>query len=155
MAATTSWGYTNTTDSTKSVTLKQLGEFSNYAKITDEPTFAELSNKTSPLNQRELLSFRCERQNISNSTLAYPDVSRDGVFYVGKLKDVLRVTDGDSITDHPFEIYLAVKHDVAYNWTNSDVAGQLSRLLGGFYDETNAKWRFEDLMRSALVPVND
>jgi hypothetical protein len=153
--ATTSWGFTNTTDSTKTVTLKKLDEFSSYAKITDEPTYAELSNKTSPLNQREILSFRCDRQNVNTAALAYPDVSRDGVFYVSKLKDILRVTDGTEISDHPIEAYLSIKHDTAYNWSNEEIEVMLLRLLGSLWDETNSKWRFEDLMRSALVPVNN
>lgn len=159
MALVSSWGYTNTTDSTTAITLKQMGEYSNYAKVSDEPTEARYKNRTSPLNQAEVVTYRCQPQKVSTSEpLAFPGPSRDGVFYTIKIEDVLRTTDSADPTyavDEPISMWLSIKHTSSNNWTNAQVVGVLQRLLGLCYNETSGTWRFEDLMRSALTPTQD
>lgn len=156
MARSSSFGYTNTTDSTKTVTLKQLGEYSNYALTGNSPTKATYKNRTSPLNQPEVVTYSCKPNQVDKAV--YPAPSRDGVIYTVRFSDVLRTTDTSDpgfIVDDPIEMWLTVKHGTNNNWSNAQIEEILLRLLGACYDETNSKWRFEDWMRSALTPVND
>lgn len=160
MARSTSWGYTNTTASLATASLVTLGEYSNYGVLQDAPEACRLTNKTSPLDQPEKVTFRCASQDISLQGLAYPGPSKGGVLYSCRVDDVLRVTDPAStgsatVVDEPISMWLTVKHSTSNSWSNTDIATVLGRLLGALYDETNSKWRFEDLMRSALRPKND
>lgn len=160
MARSTSWGYTNSTASTATAALAQLGEYSNYGVLQDSPEACRLTNKTSPLDQPERVTFRCTAQDISIKDLANPGPSKGGVLYSCRVDDILRVADpagtgSATVVDEPISMWLTIKHSTSNSWTNTDVATVLGRLLGALYDETGNKWRFEDLMRSALRPKND
>lgn len=158
MALTSSFGYTNTTAiSGLTVPVTDVKPDTNYAKVADEPTEASYKNRTSPLNQEEKVTYRCQNQKV-NQQVAYPGPSKDGVFYVIKVDDVLRTTDSSDPTfavDEPISMWLSVKHTTSNNWTNAQILSILERILGLCYDKTNSKWRFEDFMRSALTPEND
>lgn len=150
------FSYTNTTASTHDVTPVAIGPVANYAKVTDEPKLAELSNKTASLEQPELLTYYWEKKNqlFTKVTPRNPAPTKGGVVYQCRLDSILRVTDGDNIVDEPIAIWLTVAHPASNSWTNSRVAGCLMRLLGGL-QKADGTWRFEDLMRSALVPTQD
>lgn len=156
MATTYSWGYSNSTPSEKTATVQNLGSYSNYGRVQDEPTVCELSNKTSPLDQPEEMFYKARQEKVSTSNLTNPPKSRDGVYYSVTVKDILRATlDDGTEYDHPIDCIVAFRHDTAHNWTDDQVAHVLARALGALYNETDDGWRFKDLQRSALAPIED
>lgn len=156
MATTYSWGYSNSTASSVTATLQNLGDYSNYGRVQDEPTVCELSNKTSPLDQPESLFYKARQEKVSTSMLTNPPKSRDGVYYSVTVKDILRESRDDGTTyDHPIDCIVAFRHGTAHNWTDQEINNVLSRALGALYNETSEGWRFKDLQRSALAPTED
>jgi hypothetical protein len=158
MATTYSWSYSNTTGATNKVTPKDLKMVTNYAKVIDEPTEARLSNKTASLEQPELVTYQSKRQPKVNTLnkVTHPAPVSSGVWYQTRLDSVLRVTyDNGDIIDEPLVMTLNICHPASDSWTNSRVAEAFSRLIGAVQSADGASWRFEDLMRSALVPTVD
>jgi hypothetical protein len=155
----TSFGFTNTTASTKAADLVNLGVKSNYALVGEQPAVVELQNKTCPLDQGERITYRCQDvDKVSTAqTLQNPSKIRNGVQYVIKVEDILRTTDtnGDIIYDEPVVAYLTIRHQKTGTIQEEHIVTMLSRVLGACYDETTGKWRFADLMRSALQPTED
>lgn len=153
---TYSWGYSNSTASSKSAAMVALGLKTNYGLAEDTANQCLLTNTTSPIDQPEIVRYDFERQKVSVSDLANPPKSRDGVRYVATVKDVYRETrDNGDVFDHPIQVSISFKHDTSINWTNALVLAALSRGISALYDETAEKWRFESLMRSALEPTED
>lgn len=150
------YGFTNVGACTFNITPVDLAPVSNYAKITDEPTVAVMSNKTTPLDQGELLTYRCnDVDHVSTSqSIQNPAPVRNGVQYVVKLEEILRTTtdDGTIVCDEPVVAYLTIRHQKSGNITSALVEQIVKRLLGACYYE-NGTARFDDLMRSALVPT--
>lgn len=162
MAKQYDFGYTNTSASASALTANLMDMVSSYAVTTDEPEECSLTNRTSPLNQREKITYRCNHQKVSQTGLAYPGPTNDGVLYSVRVDDILRVTDSDNpnfVVDEPISMWLTVKHSTSNNWTNAQVSSVLARLLGALYKGDTAlvagSFRFEDLMRSALKPTEE
>jgi hypothetical protein len=157
MAKTKSWGYTNTTTSLTTVPVVEIGEYSNYARIKDDPGMTQMSNRTSVLDQMEKVTFKSAADTYSRAKLANPAPNSDACFYSCKVEDILRVSD--SVTggdvDYPITCTITFKHAVTDQIGNADILNVLSRSMGALYDTTNSKWRFEDLMRGATAPIND
>lgn len=155
----TQFGFTNKTPHTFEVeaptSLKPVTEF---AKIEDEPTVAVLSNRTTPLDQGELLTFRCNPvDKVSTSqVIQHPSAVTSGVQYVVKLEDILRTTNsqGDIVCDEPIVMYLTVRHQRSSNISTEIVDTMFQRLIGACY-HSDGTTRFDELMRSALVPTKD
>lgn len=158
MATTSSFSFTNTTASSHSVTPIDLKLTSNYARTEDEADVCVLSNKTATLDQGELITYRSnELDKVSTSqTLQYPMPVRNGVQYVIKAEEILRTTDeaGNILCDEPIVAYLTIRHQKSSHITNALVAQVVSRVLGACVRE-DGTFRFDDLMRSALVPIED
>lgn len=156
---TSSYAFNNTTEMSN-VTIKPVGikPVTNYAKTVDEPTVAVLSNKTCPLDQGELLTYRAnEMDHISTSlTIQNPTKVRNGVQYVVKLEEILRTkdTEGNIVSDEPVVAYLTVRHQKTGNISEALVNQVINRLMGAVY-KSDGTTRIADLMRSALVPVED
>jgi hypothetical protein len=155
-----SYSYTNTTPATDTVSRINLGLDTNYATITDDPTVAKVSNRTASLEQPEVFTFKSVRVgSVDTPTkLTNPPKTLDGVKYTIKLETINRksIATGE-VVDEPFCAWLTIEHGTSDTWTNSTVVAQIERLLGSCKtgDGTTSKWRFEDLMRSALVPYTD
>lgn len=156
MAST--WGFTNTTENA-STTLKirDLKPVTNYARIEDEPTVAVLSNTTCPIDQCELLTYRCnDVERVSTAQkVRNPAKVTDGVQYVVKLEDIIRtqLSNGD-VVDEPIVAYITIRHPRSGNITKAIVDNMFERLIGACC-RTDGTTRFDDLMRSALMPTKD
>lgn len=155
-----SFTYTNTTAATDTVSRTDMDMATNYGKVIDEPTMARVSNRTASLEQPEIITYRCDQiDKISSSIkLVHPSTVPGGIQYTVKIEEVNRTTDAaGNIVDEPFAAWLTIKHSSSNTWTNAVVAGLIGRLLGACKsgDGVTAEWRFEDLMRSALMPYTD
>lgn len=158
MSITTSFGFTNVTDSTVVVTPKKLGANTNYALISDEPNECITSNTTCPVDQEEIITYRSKRIPTVNTaaTIQYPNPVKKGVQYTVSVEDVLRATDSvdGSVVDHPIVAYLVVRHDLSGDITDSDVATVVTRVVSAMRND-DGTWKFDKLRRSALKPTAD
>lgn len=152
------FSFTNTTAGT-SVPTTKLATSSSYAKTMDEPTEARFSNKTCTLDQGEVITFRSrEIANVATvQQVLYPARVQSGVEYGVRIDELLRTTnaDGDILCDEPIVATLTIKNPKSSNITDEVISTVIARLLGACYSETEQKYRWGDLMRSALVPTED
>lgn len=156
--ATINWGCANgTANANFALKARDLKPVTNYARIEDEPTVAVLSNTTCPIDQAELLTYRCnEVDHVSTAQkIRNPAKVQDGVQYVVKLEDVIRTTlpNGD-IVDEPIVSYVTIRHPRSSNITHEVVDAVFERLIGACV-RSDGSTRFDDLMRSALMPTKD
>lgn len=158
MSKTSTFAFANTSNMSFNVTPTDVKPVSSYAKIEDEPTSTVLSNKTCPLDQGELLSYKAQAVKSVSTTqvIQNPAPVTNGVQYVVKLEEILRTTDsaGNIICDEPVIAYLTIRHQASGNISNDIVASVVKRCIGACMRE-DGTWRFDDLMRSALSPVAD
>lgn len=155
----TSFAFTNTESTGKTLSIPKVGPITNYAKVEDEPTSCSLKNKTCPLDQGETLSYQCTPIAKVNSKLTSQNPAKvtSGVQYIVRLDELLRTTDeaGNIVCDEPITAILQIRHPLSGNVTPDIVNTVFSRLVGACYDSTKSAWRWKDLMLSALVPVED
>lgn len=159
MAITTTFGFTNTTASSKTVAPVDVKMKSNYALIEDEPNSCVMSNKTCPIDQGELVSYKCQTvKNVSTAQdVLYPAKVQTGIQYVIKVEDLLSVksdSDPNFRTDLPVVAYLTIRHTKNGAITEDIVSQVVNRLLGACR-KADGTWRFGDLMRSSLKPEVD
>lgn len=159
MAKATSAGYTNNTANTLVLNPTNVKLVTNYARIEDEATTCVLSNKTAPLDQGELITLRANDISKVSSTqiIQNPSSVRNGIQYVIKVEDILRTVDSTSgaiIMDEPLVAYLTIRHQKSGNITSTMVVDIVKRVIGACV-RNDGTWRFDDLMRSALAPIND
>lgn len=151
------FSFTNTESGKVTVPTTDLGVMENYAKTADQPTIAILSNKTCTLDQGELLTYRANDIGSVTTSLKsrYPAPVQSGVQYVIKLEELMRTVQGDgTYMDEPIVAYVTIRHPKSGNITQEVVNSIFSRLLGAIYKEDGTT-RFQELMRSALVPTED
>lgn len=158
MANTSSFGFSNTTANTTTVAPVKLGLVTNYAKIQDTPDACVMANKTSPLDQGELVTIRYQKlDKVSTAQdLAYPLPERGGCQYVYKVEDILRTTDsnGKIINDEPVVAYLTIRHQRTSNITADIIKQVACRVLGVCISDTGTM-RFVDTMRGDCSPDAD
>lgn len=164
VVTTYSFGVGNDTASEHTIAPIALSTVTNYAKTVDTPELARIKNKTTSLEQQEMISYRSRPiKKVGPDIVVYnPGPVQDGVLYSIDLQMILRESRSDgTIIDHPIEAWLTVKHDVAAAWTTpnsttgeSYVGHVAKRLLGACYTDDGDE-RFDDLAKSALVPTND
>lgn len=154
---TSDFGYTNTANATVGAATPVALGIKNYALIQDDPTECVLSNVTSPIDQGELLSFKC--QNVDKVTtsqkILYPASVQNGIQYVVKLEDILKLTsstDSAFRVDLPIVAYLTIRHPKSSYISSEMISAIVKRLIGACQDDTGA-FTFENLMRSALKPT--
>lgn len=155
---TSQFNFTNKTDGKVAVTPIAVGVTTNYAKVVDEPNTVVLSNRTCPLDQGELITYRVNEVNkVSTSQkIQNPSKVRNGVQYVAKVEEILRTTDaaGQIVCDEPIVAYLTIRHQKSGNITSDQITEVLRRLLGAV-QKSDGSYRWNDLMRSAIVPTVD
>lgn len=155
---TSSFSFTNTTEGA-TVSTVSLGVTANYAKTSDEPTEATLSNKSAALDQGEVITYRCREiaQVSTVQQVLYPARVLNGVEFGIRIDELLRTTaeDGNIVCDEPIVATLTVKCPKSSNIKSDTITTVVSRLLGAAYDQTAKKYRWDDLMRSSLVPTQD
>lgn len=137
-----------------------LGLKTNYAKTEDEPTQAKLSNVTAALGQGEVVTIQSRKIDTVNTLqdIIYPSLSPKGVSYGIRLDEIFRDDSAKTngvIFDYPVVAELKIRHSMHAGITNDIIASVLARLINACYDETKKAWRFNDLMRSAIVPEED
>lgn len=160
MALVSSFGYTNTDAAINITAPTTVIDFKDdYALVEDEPTQCVLSNKTSPLDQGEKISFGCrELPSITSSVKNnYPGRVTNGVQYQIKLEELLSITDSNDSTfreDVPIVMSLTVRHPMVGSITGTTINDILLRLLSALYYTENGtqKNRWDAIMRSALKP---
>lgn len=156
MSLTSNFAFQNKDAMTATITPVDLKPVTNYAKVEDEPTSCVLTNKTTPLDQGETLAYRCQPVSKVSTSLVIQNPSKvtNGIQYVIKLDEILRTTNdaGEIICDEPVVAYLTIRHQASGNITNALIGTVVTRLLGACMRE-DGTFRFDDLMRSALVPT--
>lgn len=157
MSMTSSFGFTNTTASTKTVTPVNLDPLQDYAMTEDTATDTSYANKTCP-GQKELLSFQCSEIKKVSSKLTnyYPPRVEAGVQYIARLDELLRTygDNGDILFDEPIVMYLTVRHPHSSVITAAMIEEIFKRLIGSLQRD-DGTWRFDDLMLSALTITQD
>lgn len=158
MANTSQFAFANVTDGSKVGTIA-LGPVTNYGKKSDEPTEAILTNKTCPTDQGELVTYRARDIETVNTNLQVLNPAKvlNGVEFGVRVDELLRTADGNGnvLFDEPIVATLTVKAPKSSNITASVITTVVSRLLGACYDETKKSYRWDDLMRSCLVPTEN
>jgi hypothetical protein len=160
------FSFTNTTASGETINPTALDVVTNYAKTEDEPTKAQVSNTTASMEQPEVITYRSDRVDKLSAGIPVrnPGPSRDGVQYTVKLETIWRDTSGAVPIDEPISAWLTVKHPVSDTWDNQKVALIVNRLISACLKGQSSSssgsvpssdWRFEDLMRSALMPTSN
>lgn len=135
-----------------------LGLVTNYAIVKDEPNEVLLDNRTSSLDQQELISFRFRKLGTINSDLNIqnPAPIKGGVQYAVQVEETVRETLADgTIIDRPVVMYLTVRHPQAGAITASVLQETFERLLSALRRESDNSYRFDDLVRGALRPNAD
>jgi hypothetical protein len=159
MSKVSSFGFTNSTASTNLVTPQELGLASNYALMSDQADVVTLNNKTAPIDQEEIISYRSRVTGNVNSNLniQYPAPVKSGIEYSIRIDELLSTTDTadpDFRIDEPIVCTIAFRHPRSGNITNAIVAQVMTRAISSLR-RADGTWRFDDLMRSAERPVVD
>lgn len=135
-----------------------LGLTTNYAVVSDEPSEVLLDNKTAPLDRQELISFRFRKIGQVNTDLNIqnPGPTRGGIQYAVQVEETVRDTLPDNTyIDFPVVMYLTVRHPLSGAVTDSVLQETFERLLSTLRREDDNSYRFNDLVRGALRPVED
>lgn len=159
MAKTSSFGFSNTTDGTHSVTQKSISLTTNYAITQDSADVVTLNNKTAPIDQEEIISFRSRDIASVKSTanVQYPSPVSKGVEYSVRLDEVLSTidsTDASFRVDEPIVCTITFRHPKSGNITGSIMGTVFTRAISALM-KADGTWRFDDLMRSSERPVTD
>lgn len=160
MSKIVSFGFQNKSENTK-VTIKpiQMNPVTNFALKADEPTEVVLDNKTCPLDQGEVLSYKCrDIKRVSTSQdVRYPAPVTSGVQCVVKLEEILTITDSENPNfrvDEPIVIYETVMIPKSGNIDGSTIEALEARLQGALR-KADGTSRWGELIRSALKPTVD
>lgn len=155
---TSAFAFTNT-EAGGVITSQKLSVVTNYTKTGDEPTEATYNNRTCPVDQSEVIKYRCEDIPQVNTVqqILYPAKVLNGVSFGVRLDEVLRTKDdnGVIICDEPIVATLTIKCPKSSNMTYEVINTVFNRLVGSLYDETTKKMRWNDLIRSGLTPVEN
>jgi hypothetical protein len=159
MAKVSAFGYTNTTSGTHDVTPKLLGLTSNYSLSEDQADVVKLNNKTAPIDQEELISFRSRtgQRLATDLNIQYPSPVNNVIEYSVRVDEVLSTTDTENPNfrvDEPIVCSIAFRHPKSGNIGKDQVAEVFVRAISALM-KTDGSWRFDDLMRSAERPVVD
>jgi hypothetical protein len=159
MARSSTFGFTNTTAGTNTITPKKLGLTSNYSLTQDQADVVNLNNKTAPIDQEELISFRSRdlSQVSTGLNIQYPSNVKGGIEYSLRVEETLSTTDSTDATfrvDEPIVCTIAFKHPKSGNITSALVGTVFERAISSLMKE-DGTWRFADLMRSAERPTED
>lgn len=159
MSKVSSFGFTNTTDSSNTITPKALGITSNYAVADQTANEAILNNKTAPIDTEEKITYRSRSiQTVNNDlNIQYPSPIKGGIQYQVVVEDTLSTTDTVDTAfrvDEPIVAQLTIRHPKSGNITGDLVGVVVTRLLSALV-KSDGSWRFDDLMRQAERPVVD
>lgn len=154
MARTTSFGYTNTTDSTKSLTLKKLGLVTNYVEVDSQGDDYVLDNITAPSDQTERIRINSySTKNVklnSGVTNEHPDDTSGMTLVIG-LDSLLSTTDS-AVPEYRVDDGLSLTLTARYGKTSRVTAAHeeeaLIRLMSICFDDAGNS-RLATLMRGS------
>jgi hypothetical protein len=158
MALSSSFGFTNTTDSSVSLTPTAIG-MSNYALVTDDPGKCLLKNTTCPIDQVETLTYMCQDINQVNQEEknVNPPKIQSGRVVTIKMEAKKRVTssvDDTFIVDYPVSCNVSFRFTKSQYITANDLLTMLKRVVGALQDSSADGYRLDDLMMQQLNPKN-
>jgi hypothetical protein len=156
--AESTWGYTNVTPGA-TLTLTALGLKSNYASVMDEANEVVRVNKTTPIDQTEVVSIRSSvvpKVNVSKYLpVPNPSPIKTGITYTVQTEVLLRHTDDQgNVTDFPIVAYTHIRHQRSGVISSALVEEAFNRHVSAFFHDDGTS-RFNELMRSALQPEAD
>lgn len=160
MAVTSSFGFTNTTAGS-TLPSTAVGMKTNYAPVPATQPGQEytVTNSTCPVDQGEMVSYRSRaiKQVSSALPIVYPARVAGGVEFGVRIDELLRSVDANGVIlcDEPIVCTVTMKAPRSSNITQDVLDTVWKRTLGALYDATNKRYRFSDLMKTALEPVND
>jgi hypothetical protein len=159
MGKISSYGFTNTSPNEHPVTPIQLDLVSNYALNKDDADLCVLANKTAPIDQEELVTFRTRLLpkldtylNIQN-----PAKVKGGIQYSATVEAVRTTTDTEDSSfrvDEPIVASLSIRHPRSGNFDATAVDQIITRLIGTIY-KADGTTRIADMMRGAERPIED
>jgi hypothetical protein len=158
MALSSSFGFTNTTDSSVSLTPTAIG-MSNYALVTDDPGKCLLKNTTCPIDQVETLTYMCQDINQVNQEEknVNPPKIQSGRVVTIKMEAKKRVTssvDDTFVVDYPVSCNVSFRFTKSQYITANDLLTMLKRVVGALQDSSADGYRLDDLMMQQLNPKN-
>lgn len=153
-----SLGVTNTTAGTP-VTGVDLKITANYGQI-NAPVPAEetrLKNKTGPVDQKEILSYRNRRIDSVNTynKIYYPARVTAGQEFGIRLDEILRTEDenGFILCDEPIVLSVSFKAPMSSNLTNAILNTIFQRMMGAVPVDANGKMDWLSLMMGSTNPL--
>lgn len=164
MSKVTSTGVTDTVPasgaSTRSLTVPNLNWKVDYAVTVDDANRGELTNLTTPIDQKETVVF-----SISNVPDIYKNTGidpsrfsqvRQGVSLLAQVNETLRVTDTevpDFEIDLPISAHLVVKVPTSQYVTTDLVQSLIQRLVATLADtDGTISSRLQSLLRGSMLP---
>lgn len=157
MAIHGSWGYTNTSASTETITPVAVGA-NNYAVVVDAPGKCVIKNITSPIDQVESISFMSQplgkiSQEEKNSN---PPKVGDYMLITAKIEGKKRLTsdtDDSFVVDMPLSTNISWRFPKTQYITSADLLEQLKRLIGILQDNSTDKFILDEMMLNQLNPL--
>lgn len=158
MALTSSFGFTNTSDSLVDITPTAIG-MSNYAVVVDDPGRCLLKNITCPIDQVETLSFMSKELNqiVQEEKNSNPPKVAGGRLVTIRLEAKKRVTsssDDTFIQDFPVSCAVSFRFARTTYVTAADLLTMLKRVLGALQDSSSDGYILDQLMMQQLNPKN-
>lgn len=156
MALTSSFGFTNTTDSQVELTPTAVG-MSNYAVVVDDPGRCVLKNTTGPIDQVETLAFMAEDLGsiIQEEKNANPPAVSGGRRITIKMEAKKRVTSSSDDTfavDYPVSCNVTFRFSKTQYVTAADLLTMLKRVVGALQDSSTDGYILDQLMMQQLNP---
>lgn len=155
---TSSLGFTNTTAGT-AVTGTNLQITANYGQI-NAPTPAEetrLKNKTGPVDQKEILSYRNRRiENVNTyNKIYYPARITAGQEFGIRLDEILRTKDenGFIVCDEPIVLSISFKAPMSNNLSNDVLNSIFKRMMGAVPVDAAGAMDWLSLMMGSTNPL--
>lgn len=153
-----SLGFTNTTAGS-AVTGTNLQITANYGLI-NAPVPAEetrLKNKTGPVDQKEILSYRNRRIDSVNTynKIYYPARITAGQEFGIRLDEILRTKDenGFILCDEPIVLTVSFKAPMSSNLTNAVLNTIFQRVMGAVPVDADGKMDWLSLMMGSTNPL--
>lgn len=160
MATVSSFGFKNK-EAGSSVPTTAIGAKTNYAPVPASLPGQEytVTNSTCPVDQGEQISYRSRaiKSVVSSLPIVYPARVSGGVEFGVRVDEILRTKDSNDVVlcDEPIVCTVTFKAPRSSNISAEILDEVWARTVGSLYDATNSRYRFIDLMKTALEPVND
>lgn len=132
---------------------------SDYGIKVNEPNEVQLTNRTTPIDQEEIITFQATTTKKIPLKVrpSYYQATGDNLMYGVRVDNVLRVTSdqNDSVVeDLPIVCNLTIKHPRNRQIREIDVLQCMSRLFSACFKDDGTS-RIPDLMKSSLEPAED